>query len=88
MVFSPMTGFYETLQKRPLEEDVVEEGTRVESSVGKKLKGEDGVDGGVSDSVSSKGSVESADDENSLSQKDILEQTKADELDEVVDDYA
>ncbi|KAG0685678.1 NAD-dependent histone deacetylase sir2 [Kluyveromyces marxianus] len=83
-----MTGFYETLQKRPLEEDVVEEGKRVESSVGKKLKGEDGVDGGVSDSVSSKGSVESADDENSLSQKDILEQTKADELDEVVDDYA
>lgn len=88
MVFSPMTGFYETLQKRPLEEDVVEEGKRVESSVGKKLKGEDGVDGGVSDSVSSKGSVESADDENSLSQKDILEQTKADELHEVVDDYA
>ena len=83
-----MTGFYETLQKRPLEEDVVEEGKRVESSVGKKLKGEDGVDGGVSDSVSSKGSVESADDENSLSQKDILEQTKADELHEVVDDYA
>ncbi|QEU62511.1 Hst1/Sir2 [Kluyveromyces lactis] len=78
-----MTEYYGTLQKRPLEQESVAEGNGGSES-GKKARGDSDVF--VARSPENE-DVDADADAETDAQKDILEETKADELDEVVDEY-